>query len=425
MHTCSSDSESDVDKSPPRKKKVVRYEQKFINSWLNDEKFKKDNTYFYCSACDCDRKCGIQELTRHKNSSKHQANCKKIQKQPKLTSLFASTSKSQEPQQMAKAGEIKLACFIAEHNLAFNVASHLTNLIKSVCPDSKTAEYLSMSRTKARAIVVNVIGKTAEENLIKNLREKEFALLVDESTDKSAIKHLALIARLVNTNYEVGDKFLTVIPITNGSAKVLYQKTVEYFNEKEIPYKKNLLGFASDSANVMFGGNNSMITHLKNDIPNLFTMKCICHSFALCASHACENYCLYILSHPAQTRWLSLNDVVNRLLEQLPAIKLYFQSAVLTDRLLSGQSILTKAMEPTTELYLEFLRFALPIFTDLNKEMQAEKPKLHLLYDQIYTAYVTILECFIQPVYLDRTNRRRDKQSQRYLKCQRTKNIKC
>ncbi|CAH1977513.1 unnamed protein product [Acanthoscelides obtectus] len=94
---------------------------------------------------------------------------------------------------------------------------------------------------------------------------------------------------------------------------------------------------------------------------------------------------------------------MNRLLEQLPAIKLYFQSAVLTDRLLSAQSILTKAMEPTTELYLEFLRFALPIFTDLNKELQAEKPKLYLLYDQIYTAYVTILECFIQPVYLELT----------------------
>lgn len=147
-------------------------------------------------------------------------------------------------------------------------------------------------------------GKTAEENLIKNLRENEFALLVDESTDKSAIKHVALIPRPVNTNYEVEVKFLPVIPITDGSAKVLYQKTVEYFNGKEIPYKKNLLGFASDGANVMFGRNNSMITHLKNDIPNLFTMKCICHSFALCASHACEklprgleDFCREVFNH--------------------------------------------------------------------------------------------------------------------------------
>lgn len=61
------------------------------------------------------------------------------------------------------------------------MASHLTNLVKSVCPDSKTAEHLSMSRTKARSIVVNVTGKTAEENLTKKLRENEFALLVDAS----------------------------------------------------------------------------------------------------------------------------------------------------------------------------------------------------------------------------------------------------
>ncbi|CAG4940751.1 unnamed protein product [Parnassius apollo] len=35
--------------------------------------------------------------------------------------------------------------------------------------------------------------------------------------------------------------------------------------------------------------------------------------------------------------------------------------------------------------------------------MQAEKTKLYLLYDHIYTAYLTILQCFIQPVYLELT----------------------
>ncbi|GBP28215.1 hypothetical protein EVAR_19063_1 [Eumeta japonica] len=122
---------------------------------------------------------------------------------------------------MEKASEIKLACFIAEHNPAFNVASHLTNLMEPVCPDSKTAENLFVSRPKARATILNVTEKTGEENLIKNLRENDFALLVDESTDKSIIKYLASIARIVNTNYEVEDKCLTVISITDGSTKVL------------------------------------------------------------------------------------------------------------------------------------------------------------------------------------------------------------
>lgn len=69
-------------------------------------------------------------------------------KQPTLTSMLSSSS--QNPKQAAKKGEIKMACFIADHNLSFNVASHLTKLIRAVCPDSKVAEELSMNRTKAR-----------------------------------------------------------------------------------------------------------------------------------------------------------------------------------------------------------------------------------------------------------------------------------
>ncbi|CAG5028480.1 unnamed protein product [Parnassius apollo] len=164
-------SDSSTGKSPP-KKKNVKYEQKFVNLWLKDDRFKgwlrkstKGETYFFCSACNCDRKCGIHELLRHKDSTKHAKNSLKLQKQQKLTSMITSASNSQDTQIIAKTGEIKMACFIAEHNLFFNIASHLNKLICAVCPDSKIAEQLSMSRTKARAIIVNVTGQTAEENL--------------------------------------------------------------------------------------------------------------------------------------------------------------------------------------------------------------------------------------------------------------------
>ncbi|KAG5886433.1 hypothetical protein JTB14_035724 [Gonioctena quinquepunctata] len=106
-------------------------------------------------------------------------------------------------------------------------------------------------------------------------------------------------------------------------------------------------------------------------------------------SEAFANIKPYKILHPAQTRWLSLNDVVNRLLEQLPAIKLSISSFHRWSSFCS--------------------RFALPIFTDLNEEMQAEIPKLPLLYDQIYTAYMTILECFIKPVYLELTEEEKNK----------------
>ncbi|CAG5040385.1 unnamed protein product [Parnassius apollo] len=114
-------SDSSAGKSPP-KKKNVKYEQKFVNLWLKDDRFK--------------------------------------------------------------------------------------GWLKKSTKDSKIAEQPSMSRTKARAIIVNV---TEEENIIEMVQNNCFALLVDESTDKSTIKHLALLVGIVKLDFSVEDRFLTLI----------------------------------------------------------------------------------------------------------------------------------------------------------------------------------------------------------------------
>ena len=50
--------------------------------------------------------------------------------------------------------------------------------------------------------------------------------------------------------------------------------------------KTNCIGFAADGASVIMGKNHSVSTKLKEDIPLLFILKCICHSFALVTSTA-------------------------------------------------------------------------------------------------------------------------------------------
>lgn len=51
-----------------------------------------------------------------------------------------------------------------------------------------------------------------------------------------------------------------------------------------------MIGFAADGTNTMMGAHNSLQALIKKDIPNVFIIKCICHSLALCASYACENF---------------------------------------------------------------------------------------------------------------------------------------
>lgn len=66
----------------------------------------------------------------------------------------------------------------------------------------------------------------------------------------------------------------------------MYEVITNYFIKHQISYKDCLIGLASDGANAMFCVNNSLQTKLRGDVPNLFILKCVCHSLALCEDYA-------------------------------------------------------------------------------------------------------------------------------------------
>ena len=103
----------------------------------------------------------------------------------------------------------------------------------------------------------------------------------------------------------------------------------------------NIVGYASDGANVMMGNNNSFRSRIESENPHVFVISCICHSAHFIASYACATlprqakefvrdvYSYFNhsarrladlaefqhftgtephkLLHPCQTRWLSLH----------------------------------------------------------------------------------------------------------------------
>lgn len=336
------------------------------------------------------------------------------------------------------SGEIRIAGFVAEHNLPYNITDHLSKLVVQICPDSKVAKSLKCSRPRVQSIVENVIGAESFTELCEDLRNVKFSLVIDESTDLSTTKHLCMVARHVKNN-QVRDSFLALIPLSSADATTLCESIVKFFMDNNIPYKDNLIGFASDGANVMMGQRHSVMVLLKSEIPNLFIMKCICHSFHLCASYAGEKiprfvedlvrdiynyfgsspkrtkeyeefqiFCqlkIHKILHPCQTRWLSVHAAVSRILEQYPALKLYFIDAVASQKeLLIATNILNKLNDPVSLLFLQFLDFVLPIFNQLNKEMQAEGARIHILYSHVCASLKTLLDCFLKRSYLNATN---------------------
>ncbi|KAL0861603.1 hypothetical protein ABMA27_009102 [Loxostege sticticalis] len=136
------------------------------------------------------------------------------------------------------AGEVLLAYFVAEHNLSMN------NLRVG-------------SRTKTTAIIKSVTGDTEKENLIADLKIRKFLLLVDKSTGRGCVKLLRIVFRYYR-NKKIKDAFFALIPVQDATGEKLYEHL-----------------------------HNSVASRLLEDILHLYVVKCICHSFALCASYAC------------------------------------------------------------------------------------------------------------------------------------------
>ena len=421
-----------------KSKKKKHYDQKYQAVWEKMPEFRNWITkstqgvqFFYCNYCKKDYKSGKTEVKRHYKSKKHSDNAAGYgQKQMAL--LDAGFNLKVNIEQKSKRNAIKIANFIAEHNLSFNISGDLTKMIQSLYLDQEVVQKMSCSRTKCRSIIVNVSGRFSFECLIDKLRENKFSIIIDESTDISSVKCLAIVIRMFVEN-KVQDEFLCTKEIAKADTDHIYDLLVNYFNENCIPYKDNCIGFAADGASVKMGKNHSVSVKLKADIPFLFILKCICHSFALVASNACKKipsnvellvrqiysylHCSFKrltefaefqiffelkphkMLHPCQTRWLSLLPAVMRVREQYPALKLYFDGEKLNpknDEKINAGSIHELLSNPINKLYLDFLSYVLPYFTDLNKEFQSETTKIHVLYWKISQVYKTILDCYIK-----------------------------
>jgi hypothetical protein len=222
--------------------------------------------------CGDNIKCGAEKkLLRHEKTKKHIKNAASMRQQP---SMFQNSSAAQAHINKLKQLEIQLCLFIIEHDVSIQVADHLTEFIKSL---HSTFSNITCDRTKCTAIMKNVIGEYCVQELVSEMKEKQFAILLDESTDITEAKNLAVVVRCVREKldtFKVNDEFLCLLPLTDGTSKSIYEAVTKFFSDYSVPYKKNMIAIASDGANVMAGSKTSVAALFKRDIPKLYILKC-------------------------------------------------------------------------------------------------------------------------------------------------------
>lgn len=439
----SSDEDNDSQDEKRNKKTIPKkvYRNKVKEAWYRDEKYrqflqksKKGLHHVLCTYCNTDisiAASGSGDIDKHMKTQLHKKKAIGANYQPSVSNMPEMLIR-QKLDDDVKDAEIKLTLFLIEHNIAFNNADHLCALIKRVASNPKVAEKLTLGRTKATALCTNVIGQHSKTELIEILKHTKFSVLIDECTDVSGLKHLCLVVRYFDKSLKrITDQFLDLIEISDADAETLHTIITKCFTDYGIDINKNLIGFGSDGASVMCGHKNSVASRLMKD-PGVYYMKCICHTFNLIASEACEelprnteelirdiyNYIQtspkrtatfhhvqqlhgikpYKLLRNCATRWLSIQPAVNRVLLNWDALLSYFEEVGKTEKLLVVQSIVERMKNPQTKIYLEFLKTVLPYFKKFTLIFQREKPEIHQLYADVATVFKQFAEFCSEPV---------------------------
>ena len=398
---------------------------------------RKGPSFAYCTTCSRNISVaygGNKDLSKHERTDVHQAGSRSVAGVSSITSYFQKPGPKRV--ESVVEAEVKFGYFLAEHHLAFSVADHCSKLFPSLFPDSAIAKAFKCGRTKATAIVKVLAEEVMKEVICRLEQSQFFSLHTDETTDITVFQQCALMLRFFDdVEGKVRCTFLKLQPVRKADAGSLFQALDSNFSDNGAVQYANLVGLGSDGANVMLGARNSVLTRLKAKQPALVSFHCNCHLAALIANHACrampdyledvtiqlwyffqkspkryrtfEEFQVFVDAKPhkllkaGQTRWLSLEMCVNRLLEQLDALVSYFRST--DERSSSIQRISTSLEKPLTKVYLMFLSSALQVINAFNKLMQIQAPTVHFLHREVQSFVKKLLLRFMLPSVVQET----------------------
>ncbi|XP_062127141.1 uncharacterized protein LOC133839553 [Drosophila sulfurigaster albostrigata] len=152
--------------------------------------------------------------------------------------------------------------FIAQY-CAIEPVGHLSKLLKT----HFDAKKVKLHRTKCTNLIKNVVSVHFNEDLGLDPGNEKFSLLIGESTDISITKLLGVAIIYYSAQCEkIQSTFLSLVSIESGDALNITKCLLDELSRLKIP----------------------VYTLLKDNVPSLILVKCVCHSVQLSVNAACK-----------------------------------------------------------------------------------------------------------------------------------------
>jgi hypothetical protein len=353
------------------------------------------NTVFSCGTM------GVSSLVQHANTTCHKTAAKKVSQNKIMQQFLVPTNSKQE--EIVIIAELAQIFHTVKHNHSYNSIDCSLKLNAQIYGDSKVdSSKISCGRTKAAAIVQNVLGPNSLYNVLKELHETDppiyFCVQTDASNHKNR-KMFPFSIRYFTRNAGIQNKLLDFSENSDESADGMFLCLDGTMKKCSLDWMR-LSGFSGDNTNANFGKHHSLFTNILIENADVNKSNCHPHMIGNAAKHACqqlefdiENFLMKTFGHfsvsakrrqslievyefcdfefkeilrHVPTRWLSLLPCIDRVLRSWDALSKYY-----IDRIKKLPKQIYKAWhlnEDSTEipekveLYLLFASQALELF---------------------------------------------------------------
>jgi hypothetical protein len=362
-----------------------------------------DKNRVKCIICNTTFSCGcmgISSLDQHANAISHK-NAAKTASQNKIMRDFLTPVNSPE-EDCVTVAELTQIFHTVKHNQSYNSIDCSLKLNTHIYSDSKLSSKISCGRTKAAAIVQNVLGPNSLLKVLNVLKtakpEIYFCVQTDASNHKNR-KMFPFTVRYFTREQGIQNKLLDFTENHDESADGMFACLDKTMKALSLDWSL-VSGFSADNTNANYGKNHSLFTNILAKNKDVNKSNCHPHLIGNAAKKACqqldfdiENFVLKTFGHFSvsakrrnslkeihefcdnefqeilrhiPTRWLSLLPCIDRILRSWEPLSKYFIERVskLSKQIYKSWqlNIESKEAPEKVELYLLFVSQAMELF---------------------------------------------------------------
>jgi len=411
---------------------------KFNQDWKQQFSWLSSVSDIYSARCELCRKTfsvknsGICQVKQHAATEKHVKNEKEMTNQRKFSMQGNLSKKSVQltESDSVQRAELLQALSIIDRNQSFRSANGDSKRFQKMFHDSTIAQKYSQEETKTKYITQFGIAPCLTERLKKDIQQKPFCFKFDETTTSQIKKQYDAYVTYHSKDYDrITTSYCGSLFVGHCTSDDLLTHFYEFIQKLGLDVSY-LLSIGMDGPNV----NKCFENKLRNDLEESHKTKML--DLGTCALHAANNAfneglkvfrthvnldqfaidlhfffkysaarredlkhmsdltettTQYVLKH-CQTRWLSLDKVLVRIIEQLPNLKKYFLEFLPTTPRFKGKSgigqteryqrIKSHLNHPELILLMSVVVNVAKDFKQFLVPLQSEEPKIHLLYSK-------------------------------------------